>query len=168
MKIILGAVCRLSTFLAVILMAVMAGFVVLSSVMRYVIGSPFHFTEEIVGLLFCSMVFFVLPEVQFRDRHIKVDLLTSRFGARVTKIQRLSALTLTIVFGIAFGWEAYDYFAYAYERQSVTYIGDIPLFPWVGVIVFAVSWVTLVAIWQFSKSARSRADISEFLDQTRQ
>ena len=156
----LDAVCRLSTVLAVLLMAVMACFVVLSSVMRYAVGSPFHFTEEIVGLLFCSMVFLVLPGVQFRSQHIKVDLLTNRFGARVTKLQRLSALCLTIVFGIAFGREAYDYLAYVYERGSVTYIGDIPLFPWVGVIVFAVSWATLVAIWQLVRTARSSVDAS--------
>ena len=155
---VLELVCRLSTVLAVILMAVMACFVVLSSVMRYAVGSPFHFTEELVGLLFCSMVFLVLPGVQFRSRHIKVDLLTNRFGARVTKLQRLSASGLTIVFGIAFGWEAYDYFAYVYERGSVTYIGDIPLFPWVGVIVFAVCWATLVAIWQLIRGLKSGAD----------
>ena len=155
---ILDSVCRLSTVLAVLLMAVMACFVVLSSVMRYAVGSPFHFTEELVGLLFCSMVFLVLPGVQFRNQHIKVDLLTDRFGPRVTKLQRLSASGLTIVFGIAFGWKAYDYLAYVYERGAVTYIGDIPLFPWVAVIVFAVSWATLVAIWQLSGIVRSRLD----------
>lgn len=152
---VLALVCWLSTVLAVILMAVMACFVVLSSVMRYAVGSPFHFTEELVGLLFCSMVFLVLPGVQFRGQHIKVDLLTNRFGPRVTKLQRLSASGLTIVFGIAFGWEAYDYFAYVYERGSVTYIGDIPLYPWVGVIVFAVFWATLVAIWQLIRRLRT-------------
>lgn len=166
MKSVLEAVCRLSTFLAVILMAVMACFVVLSSVMRYAIGSPFHFTEEVVGLLFCSMVFFVLPAVQFRNQHIKVDLLTARFGTRVTRLQRLAALGLTIVFGVAFGREAYDYFAYVYERGSVTYIGDIPLFPWVGVIVFTVSWATLVAIWQLVRSVRSGVYTSGSSDPT--
>ncbi|MCG8357924.1 MAG: TRAP transporter small permease [Kiloniellales bacterium] len=163
MKTVLESVCCLSTYVAVILMAAMAGFVVLSSVMRYAIGAPFHFTEELVGLLFCSMVFLVLPGVQFRNQHIKVDLLTSRFGARATRIQRLSALALTIAFGVAFGWEAYDYLVYAYERGSVTYIGDIPLFPWVGVIVFAVSWATLVALWQVIRSMR-RADRFEATD----
>ncbi len=155
---VLEKVCRLSTCLAVLLMAVMAGFVVLSSVMRYAVGAPFHFTEELVGLLFCAMVFLVLPGVQFGNRHIKVDILTARFGPRVTRLQRLSASVLTIVFGVAFGLEAYDYMAYAYQRRSVTYIGDIPLFPWVGVIVLAVGWATLVAVRQVAGTDRAEAD----------
>ena len=155
---ILEKVCRLSIGLAVLLMAVMAGFVVLSSVMRYAVGAPFHFTEELVGLLFCAMVFLVLPGVQFANRHIKVDILTARFGPRVTRLQRISASALTIVFGVAFGREAYDYMVYAYQRGSITYLGDIPLFPWVAVIVLAVGWATLVAVRQLAGAGRAAAE----------
>ncbi len=158
MNTVLTAICRLSTAVAVVLIAVMAGFVVLSSVMRYAVGAPFHFTEEIVGLLFCAMVFLVLPGVQLRRQHIKVDILTDRFGGRAGKLQQLSALALTIVFGAAFGWEAYDYFAYVYARQSLTYIGDIPLYPWVGIIFGAVILMTLVAVWQFRGATRRPDD----------
>ena len=158
MKTVLETVCRLSTALATVLMAVMAGFVLLSSVMRYAVGAPFHFTEELVGLLFCCMVFLVLPGAQLGDRHIKVDLLTARLGARPARLQRLAGLALTIVFGLAFGWEALDYFLYVLDKRAVTYIGDIPLYPWVGVIVFAVFFATLVALRQVVRAARSPAE----------
>ena len=53
----------------------MSLFVVLSSVMRYVVGAPFAFTEELVGLLFTAMIFAGMPVCTLRRTHISVTII---------------------------------------------------------------------------------------------
>jgi len=50
-------------------------FVSLSAIMRYVIGKPFGFTEELVGLLFAALVCLALPYVTARRNHIEITLI---------------------------------------------------------------------------------------------
>src|SRR3546814_20388170 len=53
-------------------------FVALSAVMRYVVGAPFSFTEEMVGLFFSALVLLALPYVTLHWQHIEVRILTDR------------------------------------------------------------------------------------------
>lgn len=155
---VFDGLCRVSDFIAVCLMTLMAGFVMLSAVMRYLFGSPFHFTEDLVGLLFCSIVFLVLPGVQLRNRHIKVDLLATRFSSKIQKLQLLATHALTVLFGTLFVREAYSFLAYTYERHSITLIGDIPLYPWIAIVVFGVAATTLLAVRQMVRLRHGQAE----------
>ncbi len=56
------------------LAVVMSGFVALSAIMRYLAGSPFSFTEELVGLLFTAMIFAGIPVCTLRHSHISVTI----------------------------------------------------------------------------------------------
>jgi TRAP-type C4-dicarboxylate transport system permease small subunit len=131
--------------IAVALLALMAIFVMLSAFMRYAVGSPFAFTEDFVGLLFCVIVFLVLPSVQRSRRHITVDLFVATEGHWVAKVQEISRTVIVLVFCIWFGLEAYKFAYYTWANNSVTLVGDFPIYPWVSVIVFSVLLMGIIA-----------------------
>ena len=58
---LLYALTRIIVHIGTVAALLLTGLVVLSSIMRYLLGSPFHFTEELVGLLFMAMVFLTVP-----------------------------------------------------------------------------------------------------------
>lgn len=141
---ILSSIARGLELAAVAMMAVMAGFVALSAIMRYAFSTPFAFTEDIVGLLFCGIVFSALANVEFEHRHIRIDLLEGRFGDRLTVIQSTFRHLLAAVFYLWFATEALQYFSFVYKAGSATVIGNLPLYPWVGLIVLCLATTFLI------------------------
>lgn len=140
---------RLFETVAVILLAVMSVFVMLSSFMRYIVGAPFAFTEDFVGLLFCAIIFLVLPSVQWSNRHITVDLFSASADTALGKAQLFGRTALTLLFTIWFGVEAFDFAYYAFKNKSATLVGSLPIYPWVGVIVVSVAIMGFIALKQF-------------------
>ena len=140
----LTVVSRALELLAVTMMAIMAVFVALSAIMRYALSAPFAFTEDLVGLLFCGVVFAALSNVELEGRHIRVDLLEGIFGERATVLQSVARRLLTGAFYLWFAKEAFGYLDFVYRSNSATVIGDIPLYPWVGLIVICLACAFLV------------------------
>lgn len=143
---VLSFVARGLELVAVAMMAIMAGFVALSAIMRYAFAAPFAFTEDIVGLLFCGIVFAALANVEFENRHIRIDLLEGVFGDRITAIQSTCRRLLTAVFYLWFAYEALQYFSFVYRSGSATVIGNLPLFPWVGLILVCLFVAFVIAV----------------------
>ena len=141
-------IARLFEVVAVSLLALMSFFVVLSSFMRYVLGAPFSFTEDFVGLLFCAIVFLVLPSVQEKGRHIVVDLFSYPLRHWFGKLQLLGRSAMILLFAVWFGREAFLFAQYAYQNGSKTLVADIPIYPWVAVLTLSVAIMGLLALKQ--------------------
>jgi TRAP-type C4-dicarboxylate transport system permease small subunit len=112
-------------------------FVALSAVMRYVVGAPFPFTEELVGLLFSALVFLALPYVTLRRQHIQVTILTDCFPAGMRRGCDIAARLLIVLFAAWFGSYAWDFALTSYQLGSRSDMAGIPLWPWMGLIVLA-------------------------------
>lgn len=111
--------------------------VALSAVMRYALGQPFAFTEELVGLLFAALVFLALPYVTFRRQHIEVTLLRDCLPAGAQRVCDIAARLLMVLFACWFGWYALDFAVMSYGLGSRSDIAGIALWPWMSLIVLA-------------------------------
>ena len=107
-------------------------FVALSSIMRYVLGQPFAYTEEVVGLLFATMVFLSLPYCTMHRRHIEVTIIPDRFPPAVRRwSERVSAL-LVLLFCGWYGSFAWEFVALSWRLHARSDIGGITLWPWMA------------------------------------
>ena len=68
----IGAVAHWLACLATAAGMLMTALIVLSAIMRYFVGAPFNFSEELVGLLSCSMAFLALPIGLIAREHIAI------------------------------------------------------------------------------------------------
>jgi len=126
----------------------MTALVVLASVMRYLAGSPFRFTEELVALLYLGMVFLTIPNSTVLRQHITVDVLKTRLGPRARKWLGVAALAVTVVFTGWFTVEAYDFAAFAEQIGARTEQVDILLWPWMALMPVTFAIVCLIAASQ--------------------
>lgn len=133
-------------------------FVALSAVMRYVVGAPFSFTEELVGLFFSALVFLALPYVTLHRQHIEVTLLTDRYPPALRRWTDRLANGLIILFALWFGSYAYDFALVSYQVQARTDIAGLVLWPWMALIVLAC---VLVAGFTLFRPRRAPAGDSD-------
>jgi TRAP-type C4-dicarboxylate transport system permease small subunit len=142
-------VSRLCLYLAAGAGALMALFVALSAVMRYVAGAPFRFTEEQVGLLFVAMVFLALPYCTFTGRDIRVTLISDRLPGSATKAARALSSILIMIFCVGFGLLALDFTALSYELKSLTDMAGITLYPWMAIMPLGCLLLGIAALLEF-------------------
>ena len=67
-------IARASLYVASAALAVLVVLVAGSAIMRYLVGSPFGFTEELVGLLFSALVFLAMAYCAIFNPAIQVDI----------------------------------------------------------------------------------------------
>ncbi len=139
---------------------VLALFVSLAVVMRYFLGSPFHFTEEVVGLLFMTVVFLVLPTISLNNLNIKVELLSDAVSGTKKKILRMYAFAVTLVFGLWFAWASLDLVIFTYEIGARTEQVGIPLVYWLAVIPLSMVAAVLGTIVQVYTDIFSKTEVS--------
>jgi len=83
------------TYLATISLLLMAVLVITSAIMRYFVGRPFRFTEELVALLYMAMVYLAIPLVTARRAQITVSVLPERLAQLLAGLLRIgSALVM--------------------------------------------------------------------------
>lgn len=149
----LERLCTGLLYLAVIAGMLMTSFVVLASLMRYLVGSPFRFTEELVGLLFVAMASLGLPWATLHNRHLRITLIPDRLPAPLRKLSELMSTMLILVFSAYFGWLAWD-FAYTSLRINArSEMGGIYLFPWMALLPTAVA-LTGIAVLAWHRRHR--------------
>jgi len=128
---------RSLTVTAAVAGGVMCVFIMLSVFMRYFVGAPFRFTEELVGLLFAAMVFLVLPVAEIRNMHIRVTVLTNLFTPFWRAIAELGSMLAVVAFAVIFGLLSFDFAAMSYLIGSKTSMGGMLLYPWMGLMPLA-------------------------------
>ncbi|CTQ58249.1 TRAP-type C4-dicarboxylate transport system, small permease component [Roseibium album] len=69
--------------IAALLVLIVFGVVSYSVFMRYVLGTPITFSDELNGFIVVAMVALGAGEVLLRGEHFGVDLLTERAGPRI-------------------------------------------------------------------------------------
>src|SRR5690349_2717600 len=94
---VFAVISRVLLYLAAIAMLLMTTLVVVASAMRYLVGKPFAFTEELVALLYMTMVFLSIPIATVNRQHITVTLLSERALALLHRPFRLFAAIVMLV-----------------------------------------------------------------------
>jgi TRAP-type C4-dicarboxylate transport system permease small subunit len=121
-------------WLAVVAGMLMTTFVVMASVMRYFVGSPFRFTEEVVGLLFVALAFLGLPWATMRNRHLRITLIPDKLPPAVRRWTDLLGMILVLIFLVAFGWQSWEFASFSLMLNARSDMGGILLFPWMALL----------------------------------
>lgn len=124
---------------------VMTGLVVIASFMRYFVGRPFAFTEELVALLYMSMVFLGIPLVTVHGSHIAVSVMPQRLTRALGGPLRVGSALVMIVFCAWFTVEAYNFVEYSQRLHSKSEQVELLLWPWMAVIPVTMAFVTIIA-----------------------
>lgn len=132
-------------------------FVFLSVVMRYLVGAPFYFTEELVGLLFCALAFLSFPIAEVRGLHVRMELLTRHLDDRVRLTAQLFALIVLLCFcGVLF-YHGFNYMLFSYRITARTDTADLLIYPWVIVILIALFVFVLTTVFQQVRSLKDNS-----------
>lgn len=122
-----------------------------SAIMRYVVGSPFGFTEEVVGLLFASLAFLSIAYCALSDREIRVDIVYKAIPAPLQRIGQLISSVALLIFAVWIGWLAYDFIALSYRIGARTDMTGITLWPWMALFPVMVTGIALSVFWRSSE-----------------
>jgi TRAP-type C4-dicarboxylate transport system permease small subunit len=135
-------------YVAVMGVLILFVFVCLSAFMRYFLGSPFHFTEEVVALIFLVMVFLTLPYATNHRRHIQVTVLTQLLTDRWQTIAVIFNSVGILVFAIWYTILSFEFTAFAERIGAISDQASIPLWPWMALIPISVGLTALIVFLQ--------------------
>ena len=111
--------------IAALLVLIVFGVVSYSVFMRYVLGMPITFADELNGFIVVAMVALGAGEVLLRDEHFGVDLLTERVGPRTQWLVDIWGMIGVILVGAAVLYSAVlmVQFSYNFGVYSEGYLG---------------------------------------------
>jgi len=150
-----SAIARWMAYAGALALLVMTALVVISSVMRYFVGSPFRFTEELVALFYMSMVFLAIPLVTMNDTHVAVSVMPERVRLKFSSVLRVGAALVIIIFCAWFTYEAFGWMDYSRRLHSRSEQADFVLWPWMAVIPATMAFVTLIAVFRLFRGDRT-------------
>jgi TRAP-type C4-dicarboxylate transport system permease small subunit len=124
------------------------GLVVLAVVMRYALGAPLRETEELSGLLLCSLAFLALPAVMASRDNIRVTLLTERLSGLSRRLAWLLAQAVAVAFCALFALEAWNIAEFTLRLGLRSEQSRLPLGPFVLLLPASMALTGLIAAWQ--------------------
>jgi TRAP-type C4-dicarboxylate transport system permease small subunit len=128
--------------------AAMATLTVLAVVMRYALGAPFAFTDDLAGLLLVSTVFLGMPYALACHAHIRVNILYDRMQGRARRGLFLLGQLVFLAFAAVFFRDARADLNLTLMLNLKTEVARIPLAPFVAMMSLGVGLAALVAAWQ--------------------
>ena len=114
--------------------AVMVGLIVVSSLMRYVVGRPFHFTEELSALFFMALTVMPIAYMAKLKNHIRISIIFDRIPQPARDWVALTAHAATLVFVIVVVKITWDFAYMTHELGGRSPDASLVLFPWMVLI----------------------------------
>ncbi|MFP1645113.1 TRAP transporter small permease [Pontitalea aquivivens] len=128
--------------------AVMAALTVAAVFMRYGLGAPFRFTEELGGLMLVCSVFLGMPYVLASHANIRVTLASDRARGPLRRMVWVLGQIVLIAFAAIFFRDALADAQFTQKLNLKTEVARIGLAPFVWVMVAAVGLVGVIGAWQ--------------------
>lgn len=143
---VFGAIAKAMLYVATSFLLLMTGLVVTASFMRYIVGRPFAFTEELVALLYMAMVFLAVPLATLRRAHVSISVLPAAVMRLLRYPLRLAACVAMIVFCVWFTIIAYGFVEQSRAFNSHTEQAEILLWPWMMIIPVTMGFVAVISL----------------------
>ena len=134
----LGAAC----------VAVLAVLTVAAVVMRYGLGAPFRFTDELGGLLLVSSVFLSLPHVLASNANIRVTLVSDRLNGLPRRAVWILGQLILVAFAAVFLRDALAEAQFTQKLNLRSEVARIPLSPFVWLMVAGMALVAFIGAFQ--------------------
>ncbi len=148
-----SVIARGMLYLATLFLLLMTTLVVSASFMRYIVGRPFSFTEELVALLYMGMVFLAVPIATLRHAHVSISVLPARITTLLRYPFRLAACLAMIVFCVWFTIASYGFVAQSHRFSSRSEQADFLLWPWMAIIPLTMGFVAVISLLHLVQAA---------------
>jgi len=112
--------------------------VLISVFQRYVLKSPLSFSEELVGLLLCSMLFLSLPYISNSEKHVKINLVVNILSDKAKLFASILSSLVMITFCFWMLVETIPWMDFAIRLNLKTENSRLILYPWMAVIPLAL------------------------------
>lgn len=110
-------------------------------------GHPIPGALELAELLMVVIVFLALPDAEANNKHIAIDLVSSRLPHWLSRPLTILGAVLSLCFYGAMAWQAWRLFAYSWSIGEFTAgLVKFPVYPAKGLLVAALAVVTAVAL----------------------
>ena len=141
---------------SLLILSSLAGFgmviiVFLSVFQRYVLKSPLSFSEELVGLLLCSMLFLSLPHISNSEKHVKINLVFNLLSDRAKLFTSILSSLVMITFCFWMIVETIHWLDFAIRLNLKTENSRLILFPWMGVIPLSLFLNIIISLKKIYK-----------------
>lgn len=128
--------------------AVMTLIVVASVVMRYLVGAPFRFTEELGGLLLAACLFAALPYAIAANLNIRVTLVSERLSGVAARVAWVVGQAILVAFCAVFAYEAWQITELTLRLALRSEQARLPLGPWLVLMTASAAAGGAIAAWQ--------------------
>lgn len=106
--------------LATLMLVAATGIVGYGVVMRYVLGTPEPWTDELVSYLLVYIVMLAAAEVVRRGDSISVDLLTTRLSARGRRWVEVWGMAMVVIVAAVWAYSGWDMVAFSARIRMVS------------------------------------------------
>lgn len=154
---VFGAIAKAMLYVATAFLLLMTSLVVTASFMRYIVGRPFAFTEELVALLYMAMVFLAVPIATLRHAHVSISVLPASVMKLLRHPFRLAACVAMIVFCVWFTIVAYGFVDQSRAFNSHTEAAELLLWPWMMIIPVTMGFVAAISLLHLVQAAAGEA-----------
>ncbi|WP_212654593.1 TRAP transporter small permease [Marinomonas sp. CT5] len=137
---------RIIFYIGVISGIVMAALILVSSLLRYIVGSPISFSDELAGLLFVTLAFTTFPLVMDRSEHIQLSIVTEKLSHGAQRICRIFASLILFAFAIVFIYQSWAFMDFSRMISSRTDVSGILLWPWMALMPISMVLCVLVEL----------------------
>ncbi|TDX31696.1 TRAP-type C4-dicarboxylate transport system permease small subunit [Modicisalibacter xianhensis] len=138
----------------------MTGLVLVSTLMRYLVGKPIGFSDELSGLLFLSLSFLSLPHVLNTSQHIRIDLLVRALPSRMAVAADIFANTILVAFASIFAYQAWDFMTFSLQIGARSEISGVLLWPWMALMPLSMLLCILIVVRNGLRSLTHNGDRS--------
>jgi TRAP-type C4-dicarboxylate transport system permease small subunit len=142
------AIARALAAVAAAAVAAMAALTVSAVVMRYGVGAPFRFTEELAGLMLVLAAFLAMPWVLATHANIRVTLVSDRLGGPWRRVAWVAGQAVLVAFVAIFFRDALADARFTQKLALKSEVARIPLAPFVWAMTGAVGLTAAIAAWQ--------------------
>ena len=124
---------------------------VLSSIRRYVAGSPIPITEELAGLLFLASAFLSLAYGFTQNRHVRLELLWKFLRSPWREAAELIGLVLAIIALVALIIVTYELGIDSLRGGHLSEMTEIVLWPWRLIMSFGLGLLLLAIVVRLAR-----------------
>lgn len=127
---IVGRFSEYFNWFAAVAGGIIFGLVSLSAIMRYAIGRPFLWSDEICGFLLFVFCFASLPIAFATKSHMIVTFFSDRIPQPAKDYVRIAVRVFALVYVAIFAKVAFQYSFVTYRLHSLSLNAALPIFPW--------------------------------------
>jgi TRAP-type C4-dicarboxylate transport system permease small subunit len=128
-------------FASYVFLSLMVGLMALDPIMRYIVGSPFFWSNEVTTYLMMLMVFNGFGVALAKDKHIRVTLIFSRLPVKIQNLLWVGISLVGLFYVLFLSYALLRLTLTSFEYQVRTATAEMIVYPWqamamVGMFVF--------------------------------